>query len=53
MKRIKQQSQQMEQTLAEQTGQLANAPMLDPSKNPNMLEQPMEGAEEEFIEPPQ
>ena len=47
------QQQQMEQTLAEQTGQLANAPMLDPSKNPNMLEQPMEGAEEEFIEPPQ
>ena len=48
------QEQQMQQTLAEQTGQLANAPMLDPSKNPNMLEQlPMEGAEEEFIEPPQ
>ena len=30
--------------LTKQMGQLASAPMMDPSKNTELLEQPMEGA---------
>ena len=46
-----QQQQQMQaQEMTKQMGQLASAPMMDPSKNPAMLEQPEEAEEEPPME---
>ena len=44
-----QQQQQMMQTqeMTKQVGQLASAPLMDPSKNPQMLEEPEEATEEQ------
>jgi 23S rRNA pseudoU1915 N3-methylase RlmH len=45
------QAQQME--LTKQAGQLASAPMMDPSKNPQAMEMMNGGAGEEGVAPPQ
>ena len=46
-KEMQQQQQMMQQQeMTKQMGQLASAPIMDPSKNPAMLEEP-EGAEEQ------
>ena len=48
---MQQQQQQMQaQEMTKQMGQLASAPMMDPSKNPAMLEQPEEAEEEPPME---
>ena len=48
---MQQQQQQMQaQEMTKQMGQLASAPLMDPSKNPAMLEQPEEAEEEPPME---
>ena len=47
-KEMQQQQQMMQaQEMTKQMGQLASAPMMDPSKNPSMLEQPESATEEQ------